>query len=86
MDVSDGEGIYELYANYIGVTIDEYNVLASKEEYTEDEQETLFGIVNGSLALPQTIVLNRKGEVIYNKVGSVTPEALAQLYKEASGQ
>ena len=52
----------------------------------DDEQETLFGIVNGSLALPQTIVLNRKGEVIYNKVGSVTPEALAQLYEEASAQ
>ena len=50
----------------------------------DDENETVFGIVNGSLALPQTIVLNRKGEVIYNQVKSITPEGLEMLYKEAS--
>ena len=77
-----------VHANLTTEDIGEY--LGSKDWdipfAVDDEQETLFGIVNGSLALPQTIVLNRKGEVIYNKVGSVTPEALAQLYKEASGQ
>ncbi len=50
----------------------------------DDEQDTVFGVVNGSLALPQTIVLNRKGEVIFNRVGSVTDELLAQLYEQAS--
>ena len=50
----------------------------------DDDDETLFGIVNGSSALPQTIVLNRKGEVIYNQVGSVTPEALEMLFEKAS--
>ena len=49
----------------------------------DDSDETVFGIVNGSLALPQTIVLNRKGEVIYNQVGSVTEEALEALYEQA---
>lgn len=52
----------------------------------DDEDETLFGIVNGSSALPQTIVLNRKGEVIYNRVGSVSPELLEQLYEQASSE
>ncbi len=51
----------------------------------DDENNSLFNIVNGSLALPQTIVLNKKGEVIYNKVGSVTPEILEQLYNHALG-
>ena len=50
----------------------------------DDADESIFKIVNGDLALPQTIVLNRKGEVIYNKVGSVTAEVLDQLYEEAS--
>ena len=50
----------------------------------DDENETIFGIVNGSLALPQTIVLNRKGEVIYNQVKSITAEVLEMLYEQAS--
>ncbi len=45
---------------------------------------TVFDAVNGSSTLPQTIVLNRRGEVIFNRVGSVTPELLEQLYEEAS--
>ncbi len=52
----------------------------------DDENESIFKIVNGSLALPQTIVLNKKGEVIFNRVGSVTAEMLAQLYEEASAE
>jgi hypothetical protein len=30
-------------------------------------------------------VLDREGRVVYNKVGSVTPELLEQLFEEASG-
>ena len=40
-------------------------------------------IVAGTGTLPQTVVLNRRGEVIYNKSGSVTPELLEALYKQA---
>ena len=49
----------------------------------DDDDDTIFGIVNGSTTLPQTIVLNRKGEVTYNMVGSVTPEMLEALFREA---
>ena len=49
----------------------------------DSEEEDFFRIVNGSQALPQTIVLNRQGEVIYNEVGAMTAERLEQLYEEA---
>ena len=54
----------------------------------DSADERLFKIVHGSAALPQTIVLNRSGEVVYNKVGSVTMEALEALYEaaDASGK
>ena len=50
---------------------------------TDMEEGALWRIVNGSTALPQTVVLNRRGEVVYNAVGSVTPEMLAALFEEA---
>jgi len=34
--------------------------------------------------MPQTVVLNRRGEVVYNKSDSVTPELLEALYNEAN--
>ena len=51
---------------------------------TDTDEDIVFRAVGGSGTLPQTIVLNRKGEVIYNQTGSVTPEKLAMLYDEAS--
>ena len=51
----------------------------------DNDDDEIFAIVNGSTTLPQTIVLNRRGEVIYNHVGSVTPEMLAALYDQAAG-
>ena len=50
----------------------------------DSEDDRLWGIVNGSSTLPQTIVLDRNGTVIYNQKGSVTPEVLAALYAQAS--
>ena len=49
----------------------------------DSDDERLFKIVHGSATLPQTIVLNRSGEVVYNKVGSVTMEVLEALYDAA---
>ena len=49
----------------------------------DEDNDTIFTVVNGSTTLPQTIVLNRRGEVIYNRVGSVTPEMLDALYRQA---
>ncbi len=49
----------------------------------DDDDDTIFGIVNGSTALPQTIVLNRQGEVTFNMAGSVTHDMLEALFLEA---
>lgn len=54
--------------------------------FTIDEDgEGVFRVTGGSNTLPQTIVLNRKGEVIYNEIRSVTPEMLEKLYEQAAG-
>ena len=50
-----------------------------------NEDEVIWNIVGGTTAMPQTIVLNRKGEVVYNQRGSVTPEMLETLYVQAAG-
>ena len=50
----------------------------------DTEDDTLWKIVNGSSTLPQTIVMDRNGTVIYNQKGSVTSEVLAALYEKAS--
>ena len=52
--------------------------------FATDDDGAVNAIVGGTGALPQTIVLNRRGEVVYNRIGSVTPEALAALYDEAN--
>ncbi len=51
---------------------------------TDTSDDTLWKIVNGSSTLPQTIVLDRDGVVIYNQVGSVTPDVLEKLYEQAA--
>ena len=53
---------------------------------TDADGDPVKTIVGGTATLPQTIVLNRKGEVVYNSVKSVSPELLEALYLEASGQ
>ena len=50
---------------------------------TDDDDDTVAEIVGSTGTFPQTIVLNRRGEVVYNRVSSVTPEMLAALYDEA---
>ena len=54
--------------------------------FAVDPDGSIFEIVNGGAAMPQTIVLNRRGEVTYNEVGSVTHEVLEALYDEAADQ
>ena len=49
-------------------------------------EKLVWDITGAGDAMPQTIVLDREGRVIYNQVGSVKPELLEQLLKEASGQ
>ena len=68
------------------VTMDPAEFLADKDfamPFATDTDDKVINIVGGTGTLPQTIVLDRRGEVIYNQVGSVTPEILEALYKEA---
>lgn len=53
--------------------------------FATDADGAVNDIVGGTGTLPQTIVLNRRGEVVYNQAGSVTPELLAALYEQADG-
>ena len=50
----------------------------------DTEDDAVFRAVGGSSVLPQTIVLNATGEVVYNQVGSVTYEKLLSLLSEAN--
>ena len=47
---------------------------------TDGEGDPVKGILGGGAALPQTVVLDREGKVIYNSVRAVTPELLEALY------
>ncbi len=68
------------------VTDDPEEYLADKGysmPFATDAEDQVSRIVGSSGVLPQTVVLNRRGEIIYNKVGSVTEEMLAALYAQA---
>ena len=81
------EGDIAMIAVHSGlVTMDPVAFLADKDfamPFATDTDGAVAGIVGGTGTLPQTVVLDRKGEIIYNQVGSVTPEVLAALYDEA---
>ena len=69
------------------VTSDPVAFLADKDfamPFATDTDDAVNNIVGGTGTLPQTVVLNRRGEVVYNKVGSITPEVLSALYDEAN--
>ena len=53
--------------------------------FATDKDDAVSRIVGSTGTLPQTVALNRKGEVVYNEIGSVTPETLDALYSEAAG-
>ncbi len=68
------------------VTMDPEEFLSGKDyamPFATDTGNVVADIIGATGTLPQTLVLNRKGEVIYNQPGSITPEALAALYEEA---
>lgn len=51
--------------------------------FATDTDDSVMHIAGGTGTLPQTVVLNRRGEVIYNQAGSVTPQVLEALFEEA---
>ena len=56
-------------------------------DFAKDSKEKgLFNIVNGSEAMPQTIVLNPQGIVTYNAQAPVSYEQLEALYSQAAAE
>ena len=50
----------------------------------DEENDTIFTLSGASPSLlPHTVVLNRKGEIIYNQTGAMTEELLVDLYNRA---
>ena len=49
----------------------------------DPEDSLVWNTVGGNSTIPQTIVLDPDGTVIYNQRGSVTPELLEELYQQA---
>ena len=49
----------------------------------DSKEKGLFTLLEASDAMPQTIVLNKNGEVIYNAQAPLTPEQLEALVKKA---
>ena len=83
------EGDVEILAVHSSMVVDEPEDFLADKGWTipfavDTDDDTVWEIVNGSSTLPQTIVLNRHGEVVFNQVGSVTPEMLEALYDRAA--
>ena len=69
------------------VTDDPKEYLADKGwniPFAVDTDRKMWDVVGAGATLPQTIVLDRTGKVVYNQIGSVTPEVLEALYKKAN--
>ncbi len=60
------------------------NAFSYSMAFAVDEGGEAISLLGGTTMLPQTVVVDRYGVVVYNKVGSVTYEALEQLYSEAA--
>ena len=54
--------------------------------FAVDESSQIISSLGGSTMLPQTLVLSPRGEVTYNRVGSVSYEALEELVHAAQTQ
>ena len=82
----ENPGISILAVHSSLITEDVAGYLADKDwdlDFAIDEDDSIMNITAGDNVLPQTIVLNKKGEVIYNQTGSVTYELLEKLLKQA---
>lgn len=51
--------------------------------FAVDEDGSVVAALGGSTMLPQTVILDRNGEVTYNQVGSMTYEQLEERVREA---
>ncbi|MBQ6001653.1 MAG: 4Fe-4S binding protein [Synergistaceae bacterium] len=77
-----------ILAVHSSLVTDDPAEFVAKHDFTikfavDTDDDLVWNIVNGSSSMPQTVVLNRRGEVVYNQVGSVTAEVLDALYQKA---
>ena len=83
-EYADTVKVLAIHSDLITDDVDEY--LAGFDygmSFAVDERGGVIALVKGSTMLPQTIVLNPRGEVTYNQVGSVTYEVLEELVQKA---
>ena len=74
------------FERWLSHDLEDPDLLPELMKIRDNDDEKIWDGVGGTTAMPQTIVLNRHGEVIYNQRGSVTPEMLEELYKQAAGE
>ena len=83
----DEAAVLAVHASLVTEDLDAY--LAEKDWgipiAVDPPDDPIWRITGGGSAIPQTIVLDREGRVVYNQKGSVTPELLAQLLAQATG-
>ena len=82
-------GDVELIAVHHSIVDDDPKTIVSESGLTipfaiDTEDETVWKAVGGTSSMPQTIVLDKNGKVIYNRRGSVDMDLLESLYKEAA--
>ena len=83
------EGDLAVLAVHASLVTDDPAAFLAGEDYAisfavDGEDDRLWTLFDGSSTLPQTIVLDRDGVVIYNQKGSVTPGQLTALYEQAA--
>ena len=81
------EGEVAMIAVHPSLITDDPEDYAEEKDYgfpfATDTDDQVSRIVGGNGVLPRTVVLNRRGEVVYNQAGSVTGELLEALFAEA---
>lgn len=77
--------VLAIHSDLITDDVDEYLKQFNYEiGFAIDETAEVKELVGGTTMLPQTIVLDRKGIVAYNQIGSITFEKLEEIVKEAA--
>ena len=77
-----------ILAVHSDLVTDDVNAWLDKKGFTIPFAVDTAGVITllgGSAMLPQTVVVDRDGIVIENRVGSMTPETLGALMRQASG-
>ena len=83
-DAGEGTALVAIHSDLVTDDVEGY--LAQYDyalPFALDETGAVIQAFGGSMMLPQTVVISPRGVITYNAVGSVTPELLRSLLKEA---